>query len=142
MKELFIFRGLPGQGKSHLAQILKKALDWKTVYLSADDLRISYPEGTYEFNPDREPYIWEEFEKEFQEALEDPEVKNIIIDNINLKLINYYHFKQDALDKGFNVHEIIVGDFDVEKSYVRGQHNVPFNKLEEMKKAFEFPIIL
>ena len=137
MKQLFILRGLSGQGKSTIAKILSGGLKESRI-LSADDLRIV--DGKYQFIPEYEPYIWDEFERIFLSALADG-VENIIMDNTNLKPIHYYQYKEDAIESGYIVHEIIVGDFDVETSYKRGTHEVPIDKIQMMKDAFEFPII-
>lgn len=136
MKQLFIMRGLPGQGKSHIAKILAKGM-LNHIILSADDLRIT--DDKYQFIPEHEPYIWDEFERLFQNAIEEG-IPNIIIDNTNLLRIKYESYKRDAIEAGYMVHEIIVGDFNIEKSYERGTHEVPLLTLENMKKVFEFPL--
>lgn len=135
MKQLFILRGLPGSFKSGIAKILSKGLD-NALILSADDLRLY--DGEYRFISENEDLVWNQFETLFLEAIENG-IEHIIIDNTNLKLISYESYKRDAIDKGYMVHEIIVGDFDIEKSYERGTHSVPLSTIEEMKKVFEFP---
>ena len=136
MKQLFICRGIPGSGKSHIANLITKGLG-DALILSADDLRLY--DGEYKFIPEHEEFIWERFEELFFEALED-ETKNIIIDNTNLRTINYDVYKRSALERGYLVHEIIVGDFDVDKSAKRGTHSVPVETLKAMKEMFQFPI--
>lgn len=139
MKQIFILRGLPSGGKSTLSKILVEGLKHSSngvKILSADDLRIV--DGEYQFIPELEPYIWQEFENKFQDALNE-EIENIIIDNTNLKEIHYKNYKEDALEKGYRVHEIIVGDFNVDNAVARNQHGVPKEAIEKMKQAFEFP---
>ena len=146
MKQLFIMRGLPGSGKSTIAQLLLDGLHHRpsdgtrvgpaTRLLSADDLRIV--DGVYQFLPDLEPYLWEEFERLFHEAIKE-QVESIIIDNTNLRPLHYEMYKQEAIEAGYIVHEIIVGDFDVEACFKRTIHEVPIDKIEDMKKAFRFP---
>jgi len=135
MKQLFILRGLPGSSKSSLASLLNKALEGSLI-LSADDLRMV--DGNYQFNLEWEPDVWERFEQLFYEALDDG-IDNIIIDNTNLMRIHYEHFKEAGIQRGYQVHEIIVGDFDIENSYKRCIHAVPKDKIEKMKQVFEFP---
>jgi len=140
MKQLFIMRGLPGSGKSLISKILWFGLKMNGVtqctLLSADDLR--FYDGEYKFIPENEEFVWERFEELFYEAI-DNEIENIIIDNTNLRPINYELYKREAIENGYAVHEIIVGDFDVVKCFERGKHDVPIDKLQAMKDFFQFP---
>ncbi len=136
MKQLFIMRGLPGSGKSCIATIISKALEGSLV-LSADDLRLY--DGEYKFIPEHEDLIWERFEELFLEALDDG-IENIIIDNTNLRPIHYDTYKSNALERGYLVHEIIVGDFNVDNAFARCKHEVPKDKIQAMKEFFQFPI--
>ena len=135
MKQLFILRSIPAQGKSTIAKILSQGLK-DSLILSADNLRII--DGKYQFNLQHEPYIWEEFENRFNKAIEDG-IENIIIDNTNLKKVHYEFYKLDAIEAGYIVHELIVGDFDIQKSYERGTHGVPLDMIQKMKEAFQWP---
>lgn len=136
MKQLFILRGLVGQGKSFIANILAKGLQ-DALILSADELRII--DGLYQFIPELEPYIWDEFEKQFNIAINE-NVPNIIIDNTNLHLSHYDLYKRTAIEAGYQVHELIIGDFNIDNSSKRCIHNVPIDKIQAMKETFEFPV--
>lgn len=136
MKQLFIMRGLPGSGKSCIAQIIAQGLQ-DALILSADDLRMT--EDGYQFIPEHEPYVWDEFENRFNESIEDG-IENIIIDNTNLRPIQYELYKESAIERGYIVHEIIVGDFNVDNAFSRCKHEVPKDKIQAMKNFFQFPI--
>ena len=135
MKQLFILRSIPGSGKSTIAKIIANGLQ-NAIILSADDLRMV--DGNYQFIPEYETYVWEEFLNQFEKAIND-ETENIIIDNTNLQQIHYEDYKTLAIENGYIVHEIIVGDFDIDTCYKRCSHDVPLDKIKLMKEAFSFP---
>jgi tRNA uridine 5-carbamoylmethylation protein Kti12 len=138
-KSLYIVRGLCGSGKSFIANLLYKALDDginTPVILNADELRIIDDE--YRFIPEREVEVWELFDDAFDMALDYND--QIIIDNMNLREVNYIRYKMAAKEKGFDIHEIIIGDFNIEDCFKRNQHNVPKDRIELFKKNFQFPV--
>lgn len=90
-KVVYVLRGLPGTGKTTTANILiKRSMHdgLVTSYLSRDELRSKEKEqrgiDTWTFNQDDELFISYKFDHDLGQAIMNPQIDIIIIDNTNL----------------------------------------------------------
>ena len=126
LKELFLLRGLPqlGAGKSTLAKSLNE------VYFEADQYFIEFHE--YKFDPAglKTAHKWCQLRTEH--AMED-EWPRIVVSNTftqEWEMKNYYEL---AKQYGYRVYSLIVEN----RHDGINEHNVPANKIEQMRNRFE-----
>jgi tRNA uridine 5-carbamoylmethylation protein Kti12 len=147
MKTCVILRGLPGSGKSWLAEQLYKAMLFDGLdgayIVSADDFFI---------DPDTRQYKWYKeglaaahatcFQKfvESIEFLKDVQNGMIIVDNTNAKHSEYTKYKKLAEESGYWVQVITVGEFteDACQLYARqNTHGVPYEVIKRRAEVFQ-----
>lgn len=134
MKTLIIFRGIPGSGKSTMAEAV--ALAWKQLGktvagpFEADHYMVD-EKGNYKFDPKRLGYCHKSCLWDCEMAMDDG-ADVVIQSNTNVKHWEFAKYVELAKDNGYTVQEVIVkGDFG-------NTHGVPADKVKEMKERFEY----
>ena len=132
MKIAYILRGLPGSGKSTLAHELAKTSSNSIIHCTDDYHMI---DGKYKFQSERLGY----FHQLNRDAFHDSCVAGtevVICDNTNIRPHEWESYEKSARDNGYEVRFIIAGEFDVDICLSRNRHNVPYQVIIKMKKAF------
>lgn len=127
-KEVIILRGLPGCGKTWVAEKIKtKHKD--VVVVSADDFHTD-GNGKYEYNKKAAGIAHMVCGKKFAAAIK-KDVEKIVVDNTNVKHSEYKRYKDGALGMGYavtivNCNPGPIGEKDSLKAIFKRQvHNVP-----------------
>lgn len=129
MKELYILRGLPGSGKTKLAESLLTNVNG--VICSADDFLYN----------DKGEYIWTEKAvcwahhkcmELFEQSLEN-NIDRIIISNINHKLSDVKYYTNKAKEYGYTVFSLIVEN----RHDGKNSHGVNESKMKELKNCLQ-----
>jgi len=133
-KIMYILRGLPGSGKTYLANTLNESHNKEGVILSTDDFYAQ--DGTYKFDPTKisEAHRFnQERCKEHCEKGTNP----IIIDNTNVKRWEAKNYVELAMQYNYEI-EIREPDTpwwkskNVEELAQKTQHGVPADKIQKM----------
>jgi broad-specificity NMP kinase len=139
--DVIVLRGLPGIGKTSLAE--KLALSIKPLgsnILSVDDF-FTTDNGVYEFDKEKlqEAYKWN-FEK-FKKALES-KIPLIIIDNTNIKAFHYWHYIDTAQRNNYRVSILILPHNDVSDRELseRTPHAVSKSTIYKMRREFQWDL--
>ena len=129
MKELFLLRGLPGSGKSTLAKMLVGDKDY--CHKEADMFFVDGG-GNYKFKPSkiRQAHTWCQEEIEFvMKYAHSP----VVVSNTFTQEWEMEEYYKLAERYGYRVHSLIVEN----RHGGINEHNVPEEKLEQMKTRFE-----
>ena len=132
MKTAYIFRGIPGSGKSAIANLLATTSKSSIIH-STDNYHMV--NGRYKFNKER---LWEYHAMNF-EAFEKSckkGIKVVICDNTNIRKSFYIDYVKIAKKHGYRVHIITVGDFNATACWKRNKHKVPLKVVRAMKRNF------
>lgn len=142
-KNFIILRGLPGSGKSYLAQkILESAISTGKVgsgaIFTVDQFFTDF-QGNYNFRPSllRE-YHGMNFDRcvnAFQSGIE-----LMLLPNQNIKRSHYTHYVRAAQLFNYNVEIVEVGGFsdeDIRFYHERCIHNVPLDIIQRSAREFE-----
>jgi len=129
MKKLFILRGVPGCGKSTVAEAIK-SLNEQVIHLEADQFFIT-KDGTYQFDSKKlnEAHAW--CMEKFKQAIANN--YDIILSNTSTRLWEFENYKKIAENAGYQVYCLIVENRHDGKNI----HGVSEEKIEQMKKRFE-----
>lgn len=126
-KVCFILRGLPGSGKSSLAELLRDSVDEAMFplpdILSADNYFVD-KDGNYNFDISRigEAHDW--CYQQFVASISDYKAFYsgfVIVDNTNCKESEFLRYKEYAEEHGYTVFVLLVENWHGNKSV----HNVP-----------------
>ncbi len=124
MPSCFILRGLPGSGKSYLADLLGHAV------CSADNY--FYKDGIYKFDPKKLNSAHKDCVNDFQYYIYMR--RNVIVDNTNLAKREYDHYVEYATYHGYDVTiltvETVLTDEQLAK---RNTHGVPVETIKRMR---------
>ena len=129
MKELFLLRGLPGSGKSTLAKMLVGDKDYCH---KESDMFFVDGDGNYKFKPSkiRQAHTWCQEEIEFvMKYAHSP----VVVSNTFTQEWEMEEYYKLAERYGYRVHSLIVEN----RHGGINEHNVPEEKLEQMKTRFE-----
>lgn len=133
-------RGLPGVGKTALANVLR-TLDEKSVVLSSDDFFYDAKTQTHKFDKEKiqEAHEWN-FER-FKKAVESG-TKNIVVDNSNVKNYHYHHYLDYGQRHDYLVSVVTIphNDVDDKRLVERNIHGVSRETIRRMRKEFEWEI--
>lgn len=131
---IFIMRGLPGVGKSVLADVLR-VINSGSVILSADDY---FKEG-FDKDKIKDAHEWN-FER-FKKAVES-KCPNIIVDNSNVKKYHYHHYLDYGQRHNYLVSVVTIPHNDVSdrELFERNIHSVSRETIRRMRKEFEWEI--
>jgi len=144
MHKMQMIRGLPGSGKSTVAQEIASAfVVGQVIICSADDFfKCDYQHnlsGEYKFNPKLlgEAHAWCRGQAEAGMGLG---IECVIIDNTNTEKWEYEPYLEMARRFEYDVDIVVVGKFDEEsvKLYAeRNSHGVPLEAIQRMAERFE-----
>jgi predicted kinase len=133
MKNVVILIGVPGSGKSFLAesmsnQALKSNL---SVSICSSDTYMVNENGEYDFNYKKLKYVHEECFKRFSQSLREG-INLVICDNTNILISKRRPYKELARKMGYLIQEIYIqSDFN----NVRG---IPEETVSKMRLKLEF----
>jgi predicted kinase len=135
MKTAFIMRGLPGSGKSTVADILASASGCRDAIIHSTD-NYHIVNGKYKFNREM---LWEYHErnlKAFEESCKKSK-KVVICDNTNILKVYYSRYVRIAKKYGYRIFTITVGNFNASECWKRNCHKVPLKVIRSMKRNFK-----
>jgi tRNA uridine 5-carbamoylmethylation protein Kti12 len=144
MKYVKILRGIPGSGKSTFAQSLvgnnlarSCGLAGGTVVVSADDFFMV--NGKYQFDATKLGAAHATCFNKFQDALEDPNVTTVIVDNTNTTVKEMAKYVEAAHGSDNENIEITIVKVvcDPEIAAKRNSHGVPVDKVLSMWQRME-----
>jgi predicted kinase len=145
-KYVFILRGLPGTGKSILANVLANSLtlfDEKAhcPVIDANDYFIDEKTKAFNFDKTKLKDAYEKSFEYFKELVGKGE-RFIIINNTNIKQFHYYHYLDYAQRHNYLVSLIILPHNAVSNKELseRNIHSVDQNTIRRMRKEFEWEI--
>lgn len=127
--KIFILRGLPGAGKSTLAQALS-ANSKSSVICEADDFFIN-EDGKYIFDPTKIEQAHQFCFKKFTDAINN-EVETIIVSNTFTQFWEFKSYMNVAKLKGIKTTILVVENYHGGRSV----HDVPEETLTKMEKRF------
>ena len=136
MKSVYILRGLPGSGKTHLASSMK-ATNSNMAVVSADDYFMK--DGAYQFDPRDLPQAHACCIARFLEHISAG--KNVVVDNVHSRIWEYQNYITIALLFGYEVSvlEIECPDQEtLERFQARNVHGVPLFSMERMWTRWEY----
>jgi broad-specificity NMP kinase len=145
-KHVFILRGLPGVGKSIVANLLANSLtlfdsDSKAPIIDTNDYFLD--PKTKEFKFDK-TLLKEAYEKSFDffKDLIAKEERFIIVSNTNIKEFHYHHYLDYAQRHGYLVSVLIIPHNNVSNKELaeRNIHFVDQNTIRRMRKEFEWEV--
>ncbi len=124
MKELILLRGLPGSGKSSLAK------SFGGMHIEADMFFMK--DGKYKFDPTMLKHAHNWCHDVVENWMDEGEELIVVSNTFTTEWEMDYYFTMAKL-KGYIVHSVIVENRHGSKNI----HNVPEEKLEQMKNRFE-----
>lgn len=139
-----IFRGLPGVGKTKVANRIANEMNDQDgtnqttcVILSSDDFFIE--NGVYTFDKDKIDTAHKSNFERFKKAIEDS-VPYIIVDNTNIKSFHYRHYLDYAQRHNYLVLITILPHNDLSDRELeeRNIHGVTRNTIRKMRADFEW----
>jgi predicted kinase len=131
-KILIILRGLPGSGKSTVADILSE--NGKYPICCADDWYVKeYGYYKWNFSDIGKAH---KYSKELCEKSMKKSIRKIIIANTNITEKDYKPYVEMASTYNYKVFSLVVENLHGHKSV----HNVPDETLEKMKTKFKYNI--
>ena len=131
-KTVFILRGIPGDGKSSVAELLAKISRSSIIHSTDDYHKVN---GKYKFNKER---LWEFHSmnlKAFEKSCEKG-IKIVICDNTNIRKSYYSPYIRVAKKYKYWIFILTVGDFNVSECWKRNKHHAPRKVIQGMKNNF------
>lgn len=133
--KVYIMIGLPGSGKSTKSnEIANQFPPWDAVIHSTDSYFMK--DGVYNFNPGLLGVFhqknFDAFEKSLKQCL-----SCIIVDNTNIRARDRKPYIEAAKAAGYEVEEVVVGEFTEEAVKLYAQRNVHKVPIEAIRKMAE-----
>lgn len=138
-KRVYCMRGLPGMGKSGVAEMLHDAAlaSGATSIICSNDYYIPMVDGKYIYTDDTKTVAREKCEDSYRQAILVGFADVVIVDNVNYKLWHMDFYKKLAEEFGYSWTEVTVGDLDVERSFKNNSHGCPKEIIAAMARGFE-----
>ena len=135
MRKVIILRGLPGSGKSTIADLLTlpQLLVCMDDYWASPDRGVG-PEGTYNDTELQAAIQWAR--NKFSLLVGDPLAHTIVVDNTGTRLFEYAWFRNRAIENGLSVHIVHV-EATIQECVERQIHGVPLGKVLDMRDRWE-----
>ena len=136
-KDIFVLRGLPGAGKSTLAEILASSKGEKetSVICSADHYQVD-EKGDYKFSYENLGYAHGKCQAKFAQSIKDG-INVIIVDNTNTLHREFKDYEKQGKEAGYRVFIVAVGTLDRQLSYSRNSHDVPMDSINKMASRWQ-----
>lgn len=137
-RRVVVLRGLPGSGKSHLANTLHDYwtdLGRKVLVVSADHYFVDHL-GAYHFRPEGLPDAHKECKRRFLKAVMGDKHDIVIVDNTHTTCAEmaYYVELADTLNIRTSIYKKVAS---VDVMLARQQHSVPHRSFMAMVKRWE-----
>ncbi len=130
MNQLILLRGLPGAGKSTLADIICDR------HVEADVFFIDKKTGEYKFDASKLKQAHKWCVKMVKEIMDEDEGYNIAVSNTFTQEWEMEAYYKLAKEYDYRVHSIIVEN----RHNGVNKHNVPDEKIEQMKNRFQIKL--
>jgi predicted kinase len=131
MKKIILLRGLPGSGKSSLAKLMSNAL---TGFVEADMYFIQNGEYKFDASKLRQAHAW--CQNQVKEWMGPNGLDEIIVSNTFTQEWEMQPYFELAEKYGYVIFSLVVENRHGGKNV----HNVPEDKLEQMKNRFEIKL--
>ena len=131
MKKIILLRGLPGSGKSSFAKLMSNAL---TGFVEADMYFIQNGEYKFDASKLRQAHAW--CQNQVKEWMGPNGLDEIIVSNTFTQEWEMQPYFELAEKYGFVIFSLVVENRHGGKNV----HNVPEDKLEQMKNRFEIKL--
>ena len=138
-KDVYLMRGLPGMGKSTIANQLYKSIGLGgglSVICSADHYFIDIEDGVYKFDKTKLYTAHKACQTRFTNAI-DHGYNIIVVDCTHIRRADFYFYEKAAKEAGYRFFEITVGNLDTEASFTRNAHSVPMESIKRMAERWE-----
>lgn len=132
-KIVYIMRGVPGSGKSTIAQEIVS--DFGGAVHSTDDFFVNQ-QGEYEFDQSKLGKAHQANLDAFAESL-DANQPVVIVDNTNIRRWEFAKYIKLANRAGYVVQEVKAPTPEAEEAVERNLHNVPEHAIRRMLNNFE-----
>ena len=133
MKSLILLRGLPGSGKSTLANVIKPM--YCNAHIEADDFFLDHSTGEYKFDASKLRLAHNWCQIQIQKSMMD-EIPYVVVSNTFTREWEMEPYYELAKEHGYTVFSVIVEN----RHNGTNIHNVPEEKLDQMKKRFEISL--
>jgi predicted kinase len=131
MKKIILLRGLPGSGKSSLAKLMSNAL---TGFVEADMYFIQNGEYKFDASKLRQAHAW--CQNQVEKWMGPHGLDDIIVSNTFTQEWEMQPYFELAEKYGYVIFSLVVENRHGGKNV----HNVPEDKLEQMKNRFELKL--
>ncbi len=128
MKRLIIMRGLPGSGKTTVADL------FGPHHHISMDMYWTKDGQPYEFDYSKLSQAISWVQSRFLEALHEPMIDLVVIDNVNYARQHFQFFVDTAEERGIPVHYVHV---ERELDDLVNSHGVPEDKVFQMAEKWE-----
>lgn len=131
--ELFLVRGVPGSGKTTVAEIVEGLSD-SVFKIAADDFFVK-EDGSYDFDGSKLGEAHKFCKDQTKNAMKD-EFDLILVHNTFVQRWEMLEYYKLALMNNYRVHTLITENRHESSSI----HDIPSSKIEEKKEEFEFKL--